>query len=153
MTNEEAIEIINRENDPNDTKVWELFPEYREALDMAIKALSQEPICDRDCEHCTWTECPIEPCEDAISREAVLSLWGLRLSDKEIYMAIHNMESVTPSRRKGHWIKGEEWCETIDGFEQWGNEYMCSECGHVVRKNANYCDECGAEMESDTDAT
>ena len=27
----------------------------------------QEPICDRDCEHCTWTECPIEPCDDAIS--------------------------------------------------------------------------------------
>ena len=39
MTREEAIEIINRENDPNDKKVWELFPEYREALDMAIKAL------------------------------------------------------------------------------------------------------------------
>ena len=43
MTREEAIEIINRENDPNDKKVWELFPEYREALDMAIQALSQEP--------------------------------------------------------------------------------------------------------------
>lgn len=37
MTNEEAIEIINRENDPNDKKVWELFPEYREALDMASR--------------------------------------------------------------------------------------------------------------------
>lgn len=41
MTKEEAIEIINRENDPNDTKVWEVFPEYREALDMAIQALEQ----------------------------------------------------------------------------------------------------------------
>jgi len=51
MTREEAITIINRENDPNDEKVWELFPEYREALDMAIKALSQEP------------------CDDAISRD------------------------------------------------------------------------------------
>lgn len=48
MTNEEAIEIINRENDPNDKKVWELFPEYREALDMAIKALEQLKIKDMD---------------------------------------------------------------------------------------------------------
>lgn len=40
------------------------------ARDMAIQALSQEPICDRDCEHCTWTECPIEPCDDAISRKS-----------------------------------------------------------------------------------
>ncbi|MBO7731373.1 MAG: hypothetical protein J6S67_02420 [Methanobrevibacter sp.] len=46
MTRKEAIEIINRENDPNDKKVWEVFPEYREALDMAIKALSKEPSRD-----------------------------------------------------------------------------------------------------------
>lgn len=38
MTNQEAIEIINRENNPNDKEVWDTFPEYREALDMAIKA-------------------------------------------------------------------------------------------------------------------
>jgi hypothetical protein len=43
MTRKEAIEIINRENDSNDKKVWELFPKCREALDMAIQALSQEP--------------------------------------------------------------------------------------------------------------
>ena len=40
MTNQEAIEIINRENNPNDKEVWDTFPEYREALDMAIKALT-----------------------------------------------------------------------------------------------------------------
>ena len=40
MTNQEAIEIINRENNPNDKEVWDTFPEYREALDMAINALS-----------------------------------------------------------------------------------------------------------------
>lgn len=33
MTNQKAIEIINKE-------VWHVFPEYREALDMAINALS-----------------------------------------------------------------------------------------------------------------
>lgn len=43
MTREEAIEIINRENDPDEKIVWKVFPEYRETLDMAIQALSQEP--------------------------------------------------------------------------------------------------------------
>ena len=82
MTREEAIEIINRENDPNDTKVWEVFPEYREALDMAIKALSQEP------------------CDDAVSREAVLDIvcgvykkdgWG----ESNFYKAIKALPFVT----------------------------------------------------------
>ena len=39
MTREEAIEIINRENDPIDKEVWEVFPEYKEALNMAKDAL------------------------------------------------------------------------------------------------------------------
>lgn len=39
MSIEEAIEIINRENDPNDKELWKVFPEVREALDMAIQAL------------------------------------------------------------------------------------------------------------------
>ena len=39
-------------------------------LDIIDKYASEE--CDRDCEHCAWIECPIEPCEDAVSREAVV---------------------------------------------------------------------------------
>lgn len=58
----------------------------REAFRMAISALSQEPICDRDCEHCTWTECPIEPCDDVSERN--MKMWeGIfkaeRRGDKE----------------------------------------------------------------------
>ena len=72
MTREEAIEIINRENDPIDKKVWKLFPEYREALDMAIKALEQNESAEK------WYKLFVEkleqePCEDAVSRQAVIN--------------------------------------------------------------------------------
>ena len=80
MTREEAIKVLN---------MVEAHGLAEEAKQMAISAL--EHICDDDCEHCTWTECPedvlptmiypqvdgitptvvAEPC-DAISREAVL---------------------------------------------------------------------------------
>jgi len=46
----------------------------------ALQALSQEPICDRDCEHCTWTECPIEPCDDAVSRPTVVKFEGTNMA-------------------------------------------------------------------------
>lgn len=52
---QEAIEIINRENDPNDKKVWEVFPEYREALDMSITALNIiDCLNNRPCEACKF---------------------------------------------------------------------------------------------------
>ena len=42
MTREEAIEILNREYiKPFDGDVWVIFPEVKEALDMAIKALER----------------------------------------------------------------------------------------------------------------
>ena len=109
---------------------------------MAIQALSQEP------------------CDDAISREAVLSLWGLRLSDKEIYMAIHDMPPVT--QKSGKWI--------VDGSVDCYLDKVrchCSECGkkkefpadydHIKQKLSisykhpefidNHCPNCGARME------
>lgn len=39
MTREEAVEIIKREIEP----VSDIFPEVREALDMAVKALEEQP--------------------------------------------------------------------------------------------------------------
>ena len=71
MTREEAIEVINRENDPNDKKVWEVFPEYREALDMAIQALLQVP------------------CDDAISRDAVINMLDEMIKDRQVYFGHH----------------------------------------------------------------
>lgn len=71
MTREERhIAVLNRMLESMD--VYDSIQpttERKKAIKAAIKALSQEPICDRDCEHCTWTECPIEPCDDAISQK------------------------------------------------------------------------------------
>ena len=42
------------------------------ALMVIDKYASEE--CDNDCEHCAYIECPKEPCEDAVSRQAVMNI-------------------------------------------------------------------------------
>lgn len=90
MTREVAIKAIQ------DFIGW--FKEdslIRKALEMAMQALSQEPICDRDCEHCTWTECPIEPCDDVVSREKVLEMIT-DFATLELYIDKHNHVTFEP---------------------------------------------------------
>ena len=121
MTNEEAIEIINRENNPNDKKVWELFPEYREALDMAIQALSQES------------------CNDAISREKVLMIASSStLSVNESVAMIKRLPSVTQKSKTGY----REYNDIYD-------HYLCGNCKTIVMDYDNFCPNCGAKMESE----
>lgn len=93
MTREEAISILNNEIGNADRNI---FPEVLIALDMAIKALSAEPCRDMEeieevinCDADAKTKCKMifniltakphyfkeqEPCENAISRQAVLEL-------------------------------------------------------------------------------
>ena len=176
MTREVAIDVLEKMKYPQKVNkngfVISNVDIENEALDMAIQALSQEPICDRDCEHCTWTECPIEPCDDAISREAVKDILNnsYSLTDAE-----HKVEQLPPvtqksetvtefadrcrecgKMRKGHWI----YDKTI---ENW----WCSKCnktpktmGYVgtadfMAEHFKFCNHCGAKMESEvqTDAT
>ena len=96
-----------------------------------------------------------EPCEDAVSREAVLSmidtymnksveLHYLPTSDG-IKKLISILPSAQPERIKGHWI----------AITSWNNTYKCSVCGRLlvnitdgknkVAKNYPYC-HCGADM-------
>lgn len=42
-----------------------------------------------------------EPCEDAISRQSVLDMMQMRMSGKELYKAVYNLSSVTPTPK---WI-------------------------------------------------
>ena len=119
----EHIRLIEQENSPT-------LNEDKEALKMAISALEQEPC-------------------DAISREAVIKLFNGQIGSESalILHKIKKLPSVQPSR-KGHWIKGEEWCETVNGFERWGNDYTCSECGLPLARYTltDFCPNCGAEM-------
>ena len=63
MTKEEAIEIIESRNFYC-IECIDRSEECCKALEMAIEALSAEKTaeCDNnhDCEHCDWTECPLE---------------------------------------------------------------------------------------------
>ena len=86
-----------------------------------------------------------KPCEDAISRQAVLDLvvanhTGLNVvMYSPLYKDIKQLSSVTPKPKTGHWIR-------MKAYEKWG----CSECNKVFRftfKEHYYCPNCGAKME------
>jgi hypothetical protein len=89
-----------------------------------------------------------QPCEDAISRQSVINeiendcmKGGLGscfacYNDAQAFRGeIEKLPSVTPSRRKGHWI-------AKDSFEI---EFKCSEC-EWEGYDTNFCPICGAEM-------
>ena len=102
---------------------------YVNACDMAIEALEQEP------------------CENAISRQAVLDMMQMRIGGKELYKAIYNLPPVTPQSKTGRWIHI---------LEDW-NKWECSECGFTKRTDVHvdigykYCPNCGCCMESEVE--
>jgi len=95
-----------------------------------------------------------EPCEDCISRQAVLdclTATGLKKYDFILNARdkIKNLPSVKPQEPKtGHWI------EVIDEIDNLGNKtwhHKCSICGNEDSGwgNYKYCPNCGARMESE----
>ena len=85
-----------------------------------------------------------EPCEDAVSRQAVLNEF---YDVKNLYERIKQLPSVRPQEPKiGYWSKfGEKW----GGTQAW----ECSICKnhydiHAVYTKIpyNYCPNCGAKM-------
>ena len=122
MTREEAIKIFNtvlffgKCDCPKE--------EIEECLKMAIKALEQEP------------------CEDAISRQAVLELIAdYDLSMGQVVKGIHALPSVTPQEPKtGHWEYGYAFAD--------GNYCKCSECKEIIKciYPMHYCPNCGCRM-------
>lgn len=102
-------------------------PEAVEALEMAINAVKAEP------------------CEDSISRQAVLDLAkkGVLVSNdsyKSVCRVINDLPSVNPVKT-GHWT----YYQNEKG--DWINE--CSVCGSDagVGYQYPYCPHCGAKME------
>ncbi|MBQ1297139.1 MAG: hypothetical protein IIY21_24050 [Clostridiales bacterium] len=131
---EEAIEIIRKEYlcvdrdcdiERNCGKCDLMMPSKEpilKAYKMAIQALDQEP------------------CEDAISRQAVLDMMQMRISGKELYKAVYELPLVNPTKT-GHWI-----------FVDKAHEHAhCSECDYgdvdlLDGRPHNYCPNCGAKM-------
>lgn len=87
-----------------------------------------------------------EPCEDAVSRQAMLDMMQMRMSGKELYKAAYDLPPVTPTRKKGKWIAERDDYGNITGWH-------CSNCydetGFVTTCAWDYCPKCGAEMESE----
>lgn len=145
MTKEEAVKILKEIEYPANGDNWE---EREKAFDMAIKALSAEP------------------CEDCISRQAVMNLmrgltrWCVRSGDgkfnnvgllyDDVMFGLDRLPSVTPKPKMGRLIK------VVTEADYLGNEtyhYECSECGFKsFFGTERYCQNCGAKMvESDSE--
>jgi len=118
-------------------------------LDIAINSLEIDERYELEYEQ-------IEPCEDTISRQAVLdatvkrnSIWNKITNSKgeNLEEIILQLPPVTPQQKTGHWIEK-------DGFD--GDVYYdCSACGESfclidgtpTDNLYNYCPNCGAKME------
>ena len=160
MTNEETIKWLNQMLDID-------FPykPMKDALDMAIRALSQEPtVQDKQAESEKYQKAfddgyangyeqarfdyEQEPCDDAISRDAVLKQIfystdnnGDVVLGSTLRRRIENLPSVT--QKSGKWID-----------DEFGSK--CSCCGihtHLDKFDRpmkfKYCSMCGAKMESE----
>ena len=97
-----------------------------------------------------------EPCDDAISRQAVLAAMrknhrsGGRDIDgdyiegdykESLYDDIISLPSATSQPKTGRWI-------SLDDFRGKYNEngFMCSECGEHSDFEENFCPNCGCRM-------
>lgn len=131
MTREEAIEILKQPDrigcnliKANDEESTKYNQESIEALNMAIKALKQEPS------------------EDCISREqAIKATYGFERYtgiDEAPYeyaeSILRDLPPVIPQPKMGHWIDEFGGCE-------------CSECGCLEAGYSDYCPNCGAKMQ------
>lgn len=107
-----------------------------------------------------------EPCEDAVSRQAVLEKLheyfdpledGEDVCPADVYHEIKVLPSVTPQLKTGHWIMPVQ----DDGMsEPICYQVRCSECGFDLDPQTwhmelyqygadKYCPNCGAKMESE----
>lgn len=168
MTREELIRNLEytmkkHEHDRVDTFGTNIALMCKDVLDY----LWQEP-CD-DCAYSTKDGCcqyddiaetipPIEPCKDAIKREAVLNTldeMDAALDEnrtveayKELLKEYYKLlPPVTPQPKTGHWIYD---YVSADGHRV----YHCSECGCYLKpkhseplNSFKWCSLCGAKME------
>ena len=121
MTNEEAISIIeNRDSIMDYCESQQLA----EALDVAVEALGAQP------------------CEDAVSREAVLEITA-ETGALETQARVKALPPVTPQPKIGHWIVTGDYLTTAYGSVDY---VKCSCCKEDSLEEGDFCPNCGAKM-------
>lgn len=88
-----------------------------------------------------------KPCEDVISREAVIDCfkkWQPFMATRiyEYEQELKALSPVTPQPKTGHWIEHPH--ETGENWEY--SKYECSECHVWEEDDSDYCPNCGAKM-------
>lgn len=157
MTNEEAIKWLRLDIDltkfdpltGEDAYLNDDARHVIEAQEMAIAALEQ-----------------LEPCEDAVSREALRkamyhrafetdgdTMWqsGCWIRYRAVEQVIKESPSVTPKRKCGKWNAYYHGINETPSFT-----YSCNQCGYSApyglyggkysQKKWNFCPNCGAKM-------
>lgn len=84
-----------------------------------------------------------EPCEDAVSREAVMQTLYDYGCESEIQDAVADLPPVTPKRKTGHWIMTSDYLTTAYGSIDY---VKCSCCGEDSLEEGDYCPNCGEKM-------
>ena len=176
MTREEAIKWLNklyaRADITDEYGDMEDMQPYEEAVSMAIKALEQKPktIQEIQAESEKYEEAfedgyeqgyaqarfdyEQEPCEDTISRQAVINLirrCNSALEEPRVFdchnagvkfeQYVTELQSVKPQEPKtGHWI---------EHFDESGKWYECDQCHTDWGGSVNFCPNCGADMGSE----
>ena len=129
-----------------------------------LKYAEQEPCCKVEKDENGYAHVsPIEPCEDAVSRRAVLEIIKSHTLTDD-YLAVEQLPSVQPKSetvtefadrcrecgakygkllkqepKTGHWILDEDKSLMF-------NVYKCSNCENIGARESNFCPNCGAEM-------
>lgn len=159
MDREQAIKIIKDCKEKSFKRTLYTLDEYYEAVDMAIKALEQEPDAihnEREQAYMKGYEDAskrfrTEPCEDAISRQAAIdaieTTKAAMATDGEIYVAkinaemnIQQLPSVS-TEKTGRWIDIQSHWSDLTRFQ-----CTCDQCGDFSNKITPFCPNCGAKM-------
>ena len=120
-----------------------------DAIADAVVKKMQEPTDDATlkdifCMGCEYKE--QEPCEDCISKQAVIDACDQSINLFEAVDRIKELSSVTPKPKTGYWF--------IDERPESDRETICSNCEQPIFKyhkldfdyRPNYCPNCGAKM-------
>lgn len=97
-----------------------------------------------------------EPCEDAVSRQAVLDMaedMTDQFGNKHRVVTeglISMLPPATSTRKKGKWIKHDTGHSIYYDCSLCGCAAPCTETADkILWKLSNYCPDCGAEMENE----